>query len=69
MLTTYENSTKSVLLDKYDGQFSEGFKKGVGTLIRLKDRIELKYEEFTGDFYNDKPLYSSGVVKPYEFNY
>ena len=67
-MVSYENVDKKVLLERYEGAFSEGFKKGVGTLIRIKDYFEKTYEEFVGDFYNDKPLYSSGIQKPIEIN-
>eukprot|EP00347_Sterkiella_histriomuscorum_P004144 403361586 len=66
-LIIYTNSNKSVVIEFYEGNFSEGVKKGIGRQVKLREgqesRLEREYEEFIGDFYGDKPIMSSGNSK------
>ncbi|CDW91685.1 UNKNOWN [Stylonychia lemnae] len=66
-LIIYTNKQKTVVLEYYEGSFSENYKKGVGKMVKLRegfeDKMEREYEEFIGDFYNDKPLINSGISK------
>jgi hypothetical protein len=78
-LLTYDSKRKAIKFEEHDGQFKEGLRDGLGKNIRLKEsemygddeefRREvlhsetLEYMDFIGDFYNDRPVYHSGVLK------
>jgi hypothetical protein len=68
-----------IKFEDHEGSFKYGVKDGLGRNIKLKDsemygdeeefRREvlgssaLDYQEFIGDFVNDRPVYHSGVLK------
>ena len=68
-----------IKFEDHDGSFKYGLKDGLGRNIKLKDSemygdeeefrrevlssIVLDYQEFVGDFVNDRPAYHSGVLK------
>jgi hypothetical protein len=78
-LLVYESKLKTIKFEEHDGSFKYGMRDGLGKSIRLKEgdmygddeefRKELlrshliDYLDFIGDFYNDKPVYHSGVLK------
>ena len=78
-LLIYDSRRKQIKFEEHDGGFRDGYRDGLGKQIRLKDsdmygddeefRREifiaqtLEYTEFIGDFYNDRPVYHSGVLK------
>jgi hypothetical protein len=78
-LLVYEGKRKAIKFEEHDGAFKEGLRDGLGKSIKLKEaemygddeefRKEvlqaemLEYMDFVGDFYNDRPVYHSGVLK------
>lgn len=78
-LLVYESKYKRIKFEEHDGSFVAGMRDGLGKSLKLKDaemygdeedfRKEvlaatvLEYMDFIGDFYNDKPVYHSGVLK------
>lgn len=68
-----------IKFEDHEGSFKYGVRDGLGRNIKLKDsemygdeeefRREvlgssvLDYQEFIGDFVNDRPVYHSGVLK------
>lgn len=78
-LLVFESKRKVIKFEEHDGIFRDGIKDGLGKNLRLKEselygddeefRKEilsssvLEYQDFIGDFYNDRPVYHSGVLK------
>lgn len=78
-LLVYDTKQKRIKFEEHDGSFRDGIRDGLGKSLRLKEsemygddeefRKEalsgqpLEYLDFIGDFYNDRPVYLSGVLK------
>lgn len=78
-LLVYESKRKAIKFEEHDGAFKQGARDGLGKNQKLKEsemygddeefRKEilhidlLEYMDFIGDFYNDRPVYHSGVLK------
>jgi hypothetical protein len=78
-LLVFESKTKLIKFEEHDGLFKYNVKDGLGRQVKLKDSemygdeeefrkevltaATLDYQEFIGDFINDRPVYHSGVLK------
>ena len=78
-LLVYESKQKRIKFEEHDGAFKDGLRDGLGKSLKLKEadmygddeefRKEIlaadsmDYLDFIGDFYNDRPVYQSGVLK------
>ena len=75
----YDSKKKLIKFEEHEGYYKDGMRDGLGKHSRLKDsevcgdeedyRKDIlyakvhEYVEFVGDFFYDKPVYHSGVLK------